>query len=73
MEGAVKLLRLAMDVVTMRLLSILAMFMSFLLAAWAMYEPLWERMAMAGFFAVCIYLPCISWERKRNEIVDDKE
>jgi hypothetical protein len=43
------------------------------LGCWAMLEPTWERMAMAGFFAVCIFLPCINWERKKNENDDQKE
>jgi hypothetical protein len=38
-----------------------------------MWMPTWERMAMASFFAVCIYLPCIKWERKQNEAVDQKD
>jgi hypothetical protein len=38
-----------------------------------MWEPTWERMAMAGFFAVCVFLPCINWERKKNENDDQKE
>jgi hypothetical protein len=73
-DGAVlKILRVAMEVVSMRLLTILAMVMSFLLACWAMYLPSWERMAMAGFFAVFIYLPCISWERKKHENDNQQE
>lgn len=72
--GAVfKIMRVAMDIISMRLLCILAMSMSFLLALWTMYEPSWERMAMAGFFAVCIYLPCISWERKKPNETDDEQ
>jgi hypothetical protein len=55
------------------LLTILAMVMSFLLACWAMYLPSWERMAMAGFFAVFIYLPCINWERKKRENDNQQE
>ena len=73
-EGAVfKVIRMSMDIISMRLLSILAMSMSFLLALWTMFDPSWERMGMAGFFAVCIYLPCISWERKKNETVNQKD
>jgi hypothetical protein len=68
MDGAaMKMVRMAMEVLSMRLLTILAMGMSFLLACWAMLEPTYERMGMAGFFAVCVYLPCINWERKKHE------
>lgn len=67
-EGMIlKIVRMAMEVLSMRLLTILSMAMSFALAIWTMLEPSWERMAMAAFFAVCVYLPCISIERNKNE------
>jgi len=49
-EGMVlKIVRVAMEVLSMRLLTILSM-------------------AMAAFFAVCVYLPCINIERgKKND------
>lgn len=73
-DGAVfKIVRVALEIISMRLLTILAMVGSFLLACWTMWEPTWERMAMAGFFAVCVFLPCINWERKKNEDDDKKE
>jgi hypothetical protein len=37
------------------------------LAVWTMFEPTYERMAMAAFFSVCVFLPCISIERKKDE------
>ena len=68
MDGAVlKMIRVALEILSMRSLTVLAMAMSFLLACWVMWMPTWERMAMASFFAACIYLPCISWERKKHE------
>ncbi len=72
-EGMIlKIVRMAMEVLSMRLLTILSMAMSFALAVWTMLEPSWERMAMAAFFAVCVYLPCISIERgKKNDEVKD--
>jgi len=71
-DGAVfKIVRVALEIISMRLLTILAMVGSFLLACWTMWDPTWERMAMAGFFAVCVCLPCINWERKKN--VEDKQ
>jgi hypothetical protein len=38
-----------------------------------MQEPSWERMAMAAFFAVCVFLPCINIERLRNESKDKQD
>jgi len=75
MEWAVvlKVVRVAMEVISMRLLTILSMAMSFGLALWTMLEPSWERMAMAAFFAVCVYLPCINIERLRNESKDKQD
>ena len=72
-EGMIlKIVRMAMEVLAMRLLTILSMAMSFALAVWTMLEPSWERMAMAAFFAVCVYLPCINIERgKKNDEVKD--
>lgn len=72
-EGMIlKIVRMAMEVLSMRLLTILSMAMSFALAVWTMLEPSWERMAMAAFFAVCVYLPCISIEKgKKNDEVKD--
>ena len=73
-DGAVfKIVRVALEIISMRLLTILAMVGSFLLACWTMWDPTWERMAMAGFFAVCVFLPCINWKRKKNENDDQKE
>lgn len=73
-EGMVlKIVRVAMEVLSLRLLTILSMAMSFALAVWTMLEPSWERMAMAAFFAVCVYLPCISIERgKKNDESKDQ-
>ncbi len=74
MDGAVlKMIRVALEIMSMRSLTVLAMAMSFLLACWVMWMPTWERMAMASFFAVCVYLPCINWERKQNEAVNQKD
>ena len=73
-EGMIlKIVRVAMEVISMRLLTILSMAMSFALAVWTMLEPSWERMAMAAFFAVCVYLPCISIERTKNETKDKQD
>lgn len=75
MEGTVlKIVRMAMEVISMRLLTILSMGMSFALAVWTMLEPSYERMGMAAFFAVCVYLPCINLERgKTNDESKNKQ
>jgi hypothetical protein len=54
-------------------LTILSMVMSFFLAIWTMSDPSWERMATSAFFAVCVYLPCISFERIKNETKNQQD
>lgn len=65
--AALKIINMAMDILSHRALTFLALFFSFVLACWTMVMPTWERMAMSGFFAVFIYLPCIIMERKKDE------
>jgi hypothetical protein len=38
-----------------------------------MSNPSWERMAMSAFFAVCVYLPCISFERVKKHGNDEEK
>lgn len=59
--------RLALEVLSERALSILAMFMSFILACWLMYEPSLERLGMGTVFAFFSYLMVNIRERKHNE------
>ena len=40
--------------------------MTFGLSCWAMSEPTYERLGMAGFFAVAVFIPSLARERKRN-------
>lgn len=63
---ALKILRLALSVLTDRLLTMLSLVMTFALSVWVMQEPLWERMAMCAFFAVAVFLPCLMKERKHE-------
>jgi hypothetical protein len=62
--AAIRIINVAMDILSHKALTFLALLFSFVLACWAMVVPTWERMAMAGFFAVFIYLPCMIVERK---------
>lgn len=63
---AIRLLRLALGVLTDRLLTILALGMTFALACWVMVEPGLMREIMAGFFALCVFLPTLFKERTKN-------
>jgi len=64
---ALKLIRIAITVLTDRLLTMLSLLMTFGLAVWVMYEPTWERMAMCAFFAVAVFLPCLTKEKKSED------
>lgn len=64
---ALKVLRLALTVLTDRLLTMLSLLMTFSLSVWVMQDPLWERMAMCAFFAVAVFLPCLTKERKSED------
>ena len=62
----VRVLRIALGVLTDRLITLTALVMAFALACWAMWGPAHERLVMAGFFAVCVYLPALLKEKKRE-------
>lgn len=63
----VKLLRLALSVISDRLLTLCGLVMSFALACWTMEQPTWERLGMSAFFALFSYLLVMAKERKQNE------
>lgn len=62
----VRIVRVALSVLSDRLLSLLALAMSFTLAAWVMESPDTLRAIMAGFFALCVYLPALLKERQNS-------
>lgn len=62
----IKILRHALGVLTDRLLTLLALAMTFALACWVMANPDWMREAMAGFFALFVFIPCILKERAKS-------
>lgn len=64
---AIRVLRYALGVLTDRLLTLLALGMTFALSCWAMLEPHIMREIMAGFFALCVFLPSLFQERKRSD------
>lgn len=66
MDMTLRVVRIALELVAERAFSILAILMTFALSCWAMWEPTWERMAIAAFFAVTVYVPSLTRERKRK-------
>jgi RsiW-degrading membrane proteinase PrsW (M82 family) len=64
---AVALVRLALAVISERMLSILALGLSFSLACWTMWDPRWERLGTMAFFSIFSYLLINIKERTTNE------
>jgi hypothetical protein len=68
---AIGLIRLALGIISDRLLVILALALSFSLSCWAMYDPNWERLATMAFFSIFSYLVINIKERtKPSETID---
>jgi len=53
---SIALLRLALAVLADKVLTIIALSMSFGLACWTMWWPTYERLGMSAFFALFSYL-----------------
>ena len=70
----IALVRTALAVVTARLLTIMGLWMSFGLAAWAMYAPTMERLYIAGGFAVLVFIPSLTKEARgpKKEITRER-
>jgi hypothetical protein len=67
---AAKVLRLALSVLSERLLVILAMSMTFGLACWSMWGPSVERVVTLAIFCVLAYL--LTRPRKEKQREDDQ-
>lgn len=59
-------IRVGMAVLTDRLLTVLALWMSFGLSVWAMYSPSTERLEIVAGFGIIVYLPALIKERRRE-------
>jgi Zn-dependent protease len=65
---AVALVRLALGVITDRLITILALIASSVMCGWTMWNPMWERVVTLAIFVVFSYLIVNVKERKQNEL-----
>jgi len=65
---ALSIIRLALNVITERLLIIFILLLSFFLCCWAMYDPGWERLAVSFFFSMFSYLAINQKVRNNVEI-----
>jgi len=64
---AVALVRLALGVITDRLITILALIASSIMCGWTMWNPMWERVTTLAIFVVFCYLIVNVKERTKNE------
>lgn len=62
----VKFVRLALEVISDRLLTVLGLTMTFGLSCWTMANPTYERLGMSAFFALFSYLIVKTKERKED-------
>ena len=64
---AVTLIRLALAVISDRLITILALLASSIMCGWTMWNPMWERVTTLAIFVVFSYLVVNTKERNKNE------
>ena len=64
---AIQLIKLALTVVTDRLITILALLTSCGLGCWTMWNPTWERVATLGIYVVFCYLTIVAKEHRNEE------
>ena len=64
---AIQLIKLALTVVTDRLITILALLTSCGLGCWTMWNPTWERVATLGIYVVFCYLTITAKEHSNEE------
>lgn len=68
---AIKLVRIALNVLAERMLVLAALLVSGFLASWVMYEPSWERVAALAIFSVFGYF--VVPKREKQHDLHDSE
>ena len=64
---AITLIRLALKIISDRLITILALIASSVMCGWTMWNPMWERVTTLAIFVVFCYLVVKTKERIKNE------
>jgi len=64
---AITLIRLALVVISDRLITILALLASSIMCGWTMWNPMWERVVTLAIFVVFSYLVVNTKERNKDE------
>jgi hypothetical protein len=58
---------LALDVLSARVLTLVALLLFAGLTSWAMYAPDYLRLVALGIFGICAFLPIIALERRQSQ------
>jgi len=66
MTSPIQIIRIALGVLTDRILTVTSVIMAFSLYCWAMWGPDVERIVIATSFAVLVYLPALIKEKSRD-------
>jgi len=61
---AIKLIRIALNIITDRLLTILGLGLNFGLCCWTMWDPRLERVGVVALYSVFSYILLTKMERK---------
>jgi predicted membrane protein len=64
---AIVIIRLALKIISDRLITILALVASSIMCGWTMWNPMWERVTTLAIFVVFCYLIVNVKERTKNE------
>ena len=64
---AVALVRLALGIITDRLITILALISSSVMCGWTMWNPMWERVVTLAIFVIFCYLLVNVKDRIKHE------
>jgi hypothetical protein len=69
---AITLIRLALNVISDRLITIMALIASSVMCGWTMWNPMWERVTTLAIFVVFCYLIVNTKERIKHESQAEK-
>ena len=68
---AISLIRLALNIISDRLITILALIASSVMCGWTMWNPMWERVTTLAIFVIFCYLLVNTKERIKHELQTD--
>ena len=68
-----KAVRISLKLVVARVLTLLAISMTFALACWTMWGPTYERLAALLIFAITVFMPSLMKETKHDDDHENRE